>query len=148
MRGQRRHAFGTNLHGASQSPENLKIVQEVDFVDFQQLFRFAEYTKHAHILELLCVFIFWTNYITADREKMHCSQAHMTLLLLELTVKLTEVASVNLNELQSESVKQKIVLRTLQIYSTKRTRESKDKRAMMDEFRSFEISGNKHSRNN
>lgn len=32
-------------------------MQEVDFVDFQQLFRFAEYTKHAHILELLCVFI-------------------------------------------------------------------------------------------
>lgn len=34
--------LGTNLHGAPQSPENLKIVQEVDFVDFQQLFRFAE----------------------------------------------------------------------------------------------------------
>lgn len=41
-----------------QSPENLKIVQEVYFVDFQQLFRFVEYTKHAHILELLvCSFL-------------------------------------------------------------------------------------------
>lgn len=49
--------LGANLHGAPQGPENLKIVQEVDFVDFQQLFRFVEYTKHAHILELLCLFI-------------------------------------------------------------------------------------------
>lgn len=49
--------LGANLHGAPQGPENLKIVQEVDSVDFQQLFRFVEYTKHAHILELLCLFI-------------------------------------------------------------------------------------------
>lgn len=63
--------LGTNLHGASQSPENLKIVQEVDFVDFQQLFRFAEYTKHAHILELLCVFI--SGQIISQQTERKCT---------------------------------------------------------------------------
>lgn len=102
------------------------------------IFRFVEYTKYAHILELRLHF--WTNYYAAYVEKAWCSQAHT------MPLELISVNSVDWNELQGELVKWKILLGTLQIYSTKGKRYKVTmSRTTVDEFRS--LMSNKYPRN-